>query len=39
MSIDFLERLKKLDSQLAKCLQLEDARQQTNLEMIASESV
>ena len=39
MEKDLIKKLQQLDPQLANCLQLEDERQQTNLEMIASESV
>ena len=39
MEKDLIKKLEQLDPQLANCLQLEDERQQTNLEMIASESV
>ena len=39
MSTDFMEKLNSLDPQLAECLRFEEERQNTNLEMIASESV
>ncbi len=39
MNQNILPQLTQLDPQLAECLRLEDERQQTNLEMIASESV
>lgn len=39
MKEQLLAQLGELDPQLARCLKLEDERQQSNLEMIASESV
>lgn len=39
MNQNMFSKLTQLDPQLAECLRLEDERQQTNLEMIASESV